>query len=286
MSKICRLCGSTDAFTKYSIKEYTVLECSQCGFAYITPLDVQASIHALYKHRYFNSTEELGYRNYEKDSRIRAVTFSYYFRLIQKYLVRKKSVLDVGCSDGSFLRITQQNSFEKNEGIELNEEMFTAASKEFTVYDQPLELFDTKNQYDLITLFDVLEHIPDLKNACRKLHDICRRDGLLVILTPDYGSLARKVYGRKWFQFKPKEHINYFTRKRLIGLLSDNGFETLHAGRGVSLVDHEFINDRLRRYHYSFLGFLFSLFGRLFFLGRSHIKISNSSIFLIAKRVQ
>jgi SAM-dependent methyltransferase len=286
MNETCRLCGSSDAISRYKVKAYTIKECCGCGFVYTSPLAAQESIYNLYKNKYFSSKGSLGYTDYEENSRIRVATFRYYFSKLEPFLSRKENVLDVGCADGSFLRITKDEVFNCNEGIELNEEMFERTSKEFHLYKQPLEQFVADKEYDLITLFDVLEHIPDLKNACAKLGDICRTDGLLVVLTPDYGSRSRKLYGSKWFQFKPEEHINYFTEKRMTELLAAYGFETLYTEKGVSRVDQAFIRDRLKRYGYRFPGFLFSLFGKLIFGGKPYIKINNSSIFLIARRVR
>ena len=248
------------------------------------PLPSTSDIYNIYKHKYFSSSRSVGYPDYTENRVIRIATFEFYFSLVRPYLQNKNSALDIGCADGGFLDVLKAEKFENLEGVELNQEMFEDTGQHFKLFNQPIETVETGRQYDLITLFDVLEHIPDLKAAASNIHRFLDEKGIVVILTPDYNNLQRKIKGKNWFQFKPEEHINYFTQERITTFLKENNFEVIHVSEGVSLVNKEFIKDRLNRYNYSFLEFLFSVFGRLFFISRKFIKVSNSSIFVIARR--
>ena len=78
--------------------------------------------------------------------------------------------------------------------------------------------------YDVVTLWDVLEHTPDPKTEVRETHRLLKEDGLLVINYPDIGSWIARLMGRSWV-FLLDVHLYYFTRATIRKLLEDAGFE-------------------------------------------------------------
>ena len=81
------------------------------------------------------------------------------------------------------------------------------------------------SSFDVVTLWDVLEHTPDPKTEVRETHRLLKEDGLLVINYPDIGSWIARLMGRSWV-FLLDVHLYYFTREpRFAKLLEDAGFE-------------------------------------------------------------
>jgi SAM-dependent methyltransferase len=78
--------------------------------------------------------------------------------------------------------------------------------------------------FDVITLADVIEHLTDPGGAMKRLHHLLRRDGRLVILTPDLGSLAARAFGRHWWALLD-DHYFYFCRRTLPRFLREHRFE-------------------------------------------------------------
>jgi hypothetical protein len=88
--------------------------------------------------------------------------------------------------------------------------------------------------HDGITLYHVLEHIPEPAEVCHLVRERLRSGGLLVVEVPDVGSGQARLYGDRWGMYLP-DHINYFTASDLRRLLERIGFQ---------LVDQE------RKYHF------------------------------------
>ena len=80
--------------------------------------------------------------------------------------------------------------------------------------------------YDVVTLWDVLEHTPDPKTEMREMHRLLKDDGLLVINYPDIGSWIARADGTSWV-FLLDVHLYYFTRATIRKLLGDAGFEVV-----------------------------------------------------------
>jgi 2-polyprenyl-3-methyl-5-hydroxy-6-metoxy-1,4-benzoquinol methylase len=80
--------------------------------------------------------------------------------------------------------------------------------------------------FDVVTMTDLLEHVPDPSSLVREANRVLVLGGLLVIVTPDFGSLSRRLLGRRWFQFK-WEHVAYWNRRGLAAFLARHGFEVI-----------------------------------------------------------
>ncbi|HMD00878.1 MAG TPA: class I SAM-dependent methyltransferase, partial [Ferruginibacter sp.] len=152
------------------------------------------------------------------------------------------------------------------EGLELDEELSRELNNGgYKVWNRKLEDFATDTRYDLITLFDVIEHIPNVDAAFTQLNHLLTDDGILVMITPNHASFQRKLFGKNWFQYKPIEHIQYFTLKTLSVFAERNGLRIVHHEKAGQHADAAFIINRLSYYNFPFLrkicNGLFSLFG-------------------------
>jgi SAM-dependent methyltransferase len=149
-------------------------------------------------------------------------------------------LLDVGANFGYFAR--EAASVFDAQGIEPSaltvawgREHLGAPVEVGSIYD---DRPDFAGRFDAITLFDVIEHLPDPPGALARLRDWLAPDGRLFITTPDAGSLVARLLDRQWWYIDLTEHIALFTRSNLTALLQRSGFEvtgTRTIGRSYKL---------------------------------------------------
>ena len=81
-------------------------------------------------------------------------------------------------------------------------------------------------EFDMVTLWDVIEHLVDPKKTLAEAERVLKEDGLLIVNYPDFGSFASRILGRKW-PFLLSVHLIYFTPATIRRLLSKCGFEVV-----------------------------------------------------------
>ncbi|MEO7767193.1 MAG: class I SAM-dependent methyltransferase [Ferruginibacter sp.] len=238
---------------------FNIVQCNHCGFIYVNPRIVNKQLGDIYKHNYFNN-KGYGYIGYEQEKRLRAKNFERWLTDAGALIPVNMPInaLDVGCAAGYCLDVMKARGWSA-EGLELDEEMcINLAKSGYVVFNTLLENFESDHQYQVITLFDVIEHIPDLDVAFKKLNQLIAEDGIVIIVTPNHNSLQRKLFRKRWFQYKPIEHIQYFTPDSLVSFAKRNSFQPVYQHNCGQYADTQFLVNRLSYYHFSFLSKLFN----------------------------
>lgn len=281
----CALCGKE--ITKPLLKKqgFTIVKCCNCGFVYVSPRVENDQLTSIYRHNYFKN-KDYGYVGYEQEKRLRIKNFERWLKDAERYLAIEKSVrsLDVGCAAGYCLALMRAKGWEAK-GLELDEEMYLSlCEKGYDVSKVLLEDFSSVHKYSIITLFDVIEHIPDIDKAFSKLGALLTTDGIVVMVTPDHNSFQRKLFGKTWFQFKPIEHIQYFDKHSIKVFAERNGLKIIHHQSCGQYADTQFLLNRLSYYHFTFLTKVFSKIFRLFRLKDRFFYTDTGSLFVVLKR--
>ena len=252
----CPVCF-TDAYTpEYHVKGFSIVRCTNCKMVYVNPRLKDDIIRDIYKKNYFikkdYSFSDFGYGNYELTNYLRDKTFnSWYAEFAPFLLVHQGKAMDVGCATGRFLNILKNKGWDTN-GIELDVDIYNALiAKGFRVKNIPVEDYELNERYDLITLFDVIEHITHLDDCFKKLNLMLSDKGSIVMVTPNIASIQKKIFGRKWFQFKPWEHISYFSPETMQRLAEKFGFKIIHLSECGQYADLSFVHHRLLRYGFN-----------------------------------
>ena len=81
-----------------------------------------------------------------------------------------------------------------------------------------------EGRVDVITMFDVIEHLDDARTALRNCHRALSPGGWLFLSTPDFGSLVARLLGRHWYYLDLEQHVSLFSAANLSTLLEQNGF--------------------------------------------------------------
>ena len=198
-----------------------VVKCKECEFVYINPRIKQNLIIEGYS----EGTDE----NFASQAKGRERTFSRCLDKVEKALPNEKinprgTLLDIGTANGSFLHVAQKRGW-KVEGLELNKWLCAWARKNYGINVKPRTLFEQNypdESFDLITLWDVLEHVPDARLMLEECNRITKRGGFIVINYPNFGSWLAKLMGRKWI-FMLSVHLFYFTPRTIRDMLEKTG---------------------------------------------------------------
>jgi SAM-dependent methyltransferase len=154
-------------------------------------------------------------------------------------------LLDVGASFGHFLA-EARNGFEAR-GVEVSPSAVAWARKTFGVEVDIGSIYQLgQGRYDVITCWDVIEHLEDPAAAIDELRGHLNNSGFLFLSTPDAGSMAARLLGSRWYYLDPIQHLNLFSRSNLVRLLSGRGFRLVGAryfGRSYRV---NYIANRLR----------------------------------------
>jgi SAM-dependent methyltransferase len=195
----------------------------------MSPRPTPAALRALYDERYFHSDDSsCGYADYESDRAPLREKAERLLPRIERYAAPGR-LLDVGCAYGYTLEVARERGWEVA-GIEPAARVAEAAARRLGVRVDP-DLIGARllaGSFDAVTLWDVIEHLPDPRAALLEVARLLRPGGICSLATPDAGSLAARVLGARWEErMKMPEHIFFFHRNSLAALLKECGFEPL-----------------------------------------------------------
>jgi 2-polyprenyl-3-methyl-5-hydroxy-6-metoxy-1,4-benzoquinol methylase len=263
---------------------FSIVKCCNCGFVYVNPRVENKELTSLYRHNYFKN-KDYGYVGYEQEKRLRIKNFERWLKDAEEYIPLNIPVysLDVGCAAGYCLELMNKMGW-KGKGLELDEEMYISLQQSgYDISKSLLEDFDSENKFSVITLFDVIEHIPNIDKSFGKLNSLLTDDGVVIMVTPNYNSFQRKLFGKRWFQYKPIEHIQYFNKHSLNSFADRNGLQIIHQERCGQYADTQFLLNRLNYYHFTFLSKLFNKIFGILRLKNQFFYTDTGSLFVILK---
>lgn len=137
----------------------------------------------------------------------------------------QKTLLDYGCGTGDFLKYAKDKGL-KVYGVEPNEAALNLAQKKVgTEYVSSRNLKEINQQFDYITLWHVLEHIPDLFEFIEELKSKLNPDGKILIAVPNHLSLDAKFYKNYWAAWDVPRHIWHFSNDSFQKLMYKNNLE-------------------------------------------------------------
>jgi 2-polyprenyl-3-methyl-5-hydroxy-6-metoxy-1,4-benzoquinol methylase len=197
-----------------------VVRCKSCDLIYVNPRLREEVIIQGYAE---GSDEQFISQAYGRE-----LTFDRSLKYIEKFAPRKGRLLDIGTAGGSFLYVARRRGWEVH-GCEPNRWLCEWGKKHYGLEISPGTLFDQyyiDGTFEVVTLWDVLEHTPDPKNVITECNRILRTGGVLVVNYPDIGSWIARAMGRKWV-FLLSVHLYYFTRPTIRKMLELSGFEIL-----------------------------------------------------------
>ncbi|MDD3721710.1 MAG: class I SAM-dependent methyltransferase [Lutibacter sp.] len=145
-------------------------------------------------------------------------------KLINSFKTVDKNLLDVGCGTGDFL-LTCKNNGWKVTGVEPNSKARKSAEnklREESVSEIYSEIYQLKNesQFDVITLWHVLEHVPNLDGYISSLKKLLKPNGILIVAVPNFKSYDANYYKQFWAAYDVPRHLWHFSKKSIRGLFA------------------------------------------------------------------
>src|SRR5438105_414530 len=179
--------------SRKTVSHGRILRCCSCGFGFRQVRPNERELARLY--RQMDSTV------YEAESAGRLKTATRHMKMVERY-ARPGRLLDVGCASGLFLSLAHRTGWQVT-GVEPSEVLFRkaeAALKDIgEVYCQTLEAANLPaGSFDALTLWDVLEHVPDPLGFLQTCRDLLRPGGLLFLNIPNLDSLESKLLVSRW----------------------------------------------------------------------------------------
>ena len=223
----CILCGSEESQLLFEIPDLWLdrfdvtahyVKCKECGLIYQSV----SSAHAKNEPYTSEYPPFIPSRDQFSDRGLK--------RRCQVITQRKTSgtLLDIGSADGSFLDIMSGVYHWDVIGIEPDKDMAIHSQRELnlnvihgTLADHHFE----DRLFDVVTLWDVLEHLPNPKQALGEIRRILGDDGLIILRLPNYGSIDARIFGKCWAGWDSPRHLFVFTKQTLRQLLVESGFD-------------------------------------------------------------
>lgn len=236
--------------------EWTLHRCNGCGSAYLDPRPTPGMIHLAYE-SYFTHQPPLkvadlspfgklrrifanGYRNWRYGTNERpasglGVLIAWLMPNMRaaldvsfRYLPRPRTgqrLLDVGCGNGAFLLRAQSAGWDVM-GLDFDPKAIEAAKQ--AGLDVCLggmsALAQEKEQFDIVTLSHVIEHVHDPNRMLRDCFRLIKPGGYLWIETPNLNAEGHRLFGENWRGLEPPRHLVLFTRTSLCAALHEAGF--------------------------------------------------------------
>lgn len=234
---ICPVCSNAKWTEVYKIKEWNVGQCTSCGFARIDPLPLRENRHELY------SQEQVVTRNTKELSRSQRFSRAMkrlfkksshwdkskiFYKKLCHYLPEGSKILDIGCGDGSFLKLAQAKF--RGTGIEISQYLADLARNHAGIKVMVGDFLDVPlggEKFDGVTLISLLEHMDRPEKTLKKCFDLLNDRGVLLLKTVNYSCLNRTIKNKDWTGFRPPDHVVYFAPRNLKRLLKKIGFSKI-----------------------------------------------------------
>ena len=207
------------------------VKCSNCHLIYVNPIENGERIKEGYSQRKSVDASII------QESRLHAAKAQ--IGLIKKYK-KGTSLLDRGCAEGFFLYNASKAGY-ATKGVELSQDAAEYAQKEFGLDVEAGRFEESRfagNCFDVVTLWQVLEHLPYPLTTLKEVYRILKPGGLVVVSTPDIRSITARIFRKRWWNIT-RLHINQFTTKMLKAILENAGFKNIssvHYRESVSLL--------------------------------------------------
>lgn len=230
----CNNCGGDDAVLLLEGRDrlhgkggtFSLVRCRRCRLIYLNPRPTREELARFYPEEY----EPYGQAIEDEPSMLRRFLLRYGVRRRCRTVTSRKRggrLLDVGAATGIFLAEMARHGDWELHGVEINSKAARYARDRFGLRIFCGELGEAEypdGYFDAITLWDVLEHLPDPRSTLLEVERIMKPDGLLVLQVPDAESLEAGIFGQLWIGLDIPRHLYVFTKRSLTSLLDQTGF--------------------------------------------------------------
>lgn len=232
--KNCPLCNGSDIKKRFTCKdffatgeEFDIYECPGCGFVFTQKFPDEKEIG-----RYYESQSYISHSDTKKGLFNKAYHIVRYIMLQRKAnlmekltLLKNGKILDYGAGTGYFARAMEKRGWSVT-AIEKSPQARELAKKEFGFEMHPEEYLEkiADKEFDIVTLWHVMEHIQNLDRFWDELYRIIDDTGIAVIALPNCKSHDAVVYKENWAAYDVPRHLWHFTPMTIMRWGERHGF--------------------------------------------------------------
>jgi ubiquinone/menaquinone biosynthesis C-methylase UbiE len=246
----CNVCESTDIENHITKKEWEIVRCRRCGLSFIKNIPTEEELAGLYDHAFFEDGQKSPGQGMKLDDNPTYANAKKRIDAIKQMGPPKGRLLDVGCGTGVFLKAA--SPFYECSGLDVSGyatevavENLGVDAKKGTILDFSFE----PNSIDIITMWDVIEHVRDPDSYIRKISDIIAPGGLLVLSTGNVESLMFRIQRSNWHLLIPPQHLFYFNKSSITFLLGKYEFNVVKVEHRGQYTNLGYIMDKMKRLH-------------------------------------
>lgn len=221
--RIARVLTSKDYFL--TSNEFNVDRCYNCGITFTNPIPSDSEMPMYYQSNNYLShggkNSSLFYNVYKL---VRAFSLKWKTKIVSEAIGEKGSIMDYGCGTGDFLQTCDGKGYQIF-GVEPS----TKAREDATAKLGPVVASSlpsvSERNFDLITLWHVLEHVPDIATTVATLKTYLSLKGILLIAVPNHKSYDAKHYGQYWAAYDLPRHLWHFDQTTMLTVLGKAGLQ-------------------------------------------------------------
>ena len=207
---------------------YRLVRCRHCGLIYQDPRPSPREIIDHYPEQYaryitLDEPASLGQRLSQRHEINRRC------QRVNRYHPAPGRLLDVGCATGLFLRGIRELEWQVA-GVELSDHAASYARQNFGLDVKTGTLEEAafaSGSFDVVTMWDVIEHVFDPKATLMEVARVLRPGGIIVASTPNPNSVEARLFGPYWIGWERPRHLHLFTTSVMSNFLEDAGFTLL-----------------------------------------------------------
>ncbi|MEW6510655.1 MAG: class I SAM-dependent methyltransferase [Bacteroidota bacterium] len=233
----CGICGGDGLVPMFQARDenfhttdelFTIERCPVCGAAQTIPPAAVHQVGSYYPQSYY-PTVVLDASRYERNiGRFQKEKLDF----VRRFRSGGK-LLDIGCGAGYFLREVVRAGFDA-EGVELSREAAEFGRTQWGLRiaeGDALSVSLPEASYDVITMWQVLEHVLNVRETLNKVHALLRPGGILVVAVPNIGSWQARLFRGRWYHLDVPRHQFHFDPSTLRTLLGEHGFSVVGESR-------------------------------------------------------
>ena len=228
--RFCPVCNSKNELEIFYKEGGRYVKCLDCTMVYLNPVFKDFAIKDYYESNHSEQSEVV-----ESDSD------NFYVNIYNNGLddinnnsPKISKILDIGCSSGSFLDLAKKREI-KTYGVELNQTEYQfAKEKGHIVHNELLENISFKEKFDVVTLWDVFEHLIDGEFYLNEIKKVLSEDGIIFLQIPSSDSLASKILREQCNMYDGLEHVNLYGVKTIKMLANKCGLKVLSLKTVIS----------------------------------------------------
>ena len=219
------VCGHASRHEFQKFDDVQLYQCTQCALVFREPTDADRKPAQLYDDYYKN--ELPGRFNSPVEHVVRLLRF---YRALKVFTItpRARSILDIGSGRGFMLHYLRKfYGYQRTAGTQISRPAleFSRDVLGLEIYGEDFlaRVWD-KSQFDVVTMWHVLEHVIDPERYVAKIYYVLNPDGRFIVEVPNLASWTRRLTGKYWLGLDLRYHLTFFSPASLIGMLERHGF--------------------------------------------------------------